>query len=80
LYCPPQERIWNIAGFGKIITKRGFAFFVTLRELRDLAVTLAALAEAEGTMIGTEKMDDAVIRATASSISERTKEIAGLLR
>lgn len=40
----------------------------------------AALAEAEGMMIGAEKMDDTAIRATASSISERTKEIEGLLR
>jgi hypothetical protein len=39
----------------------------------------AALAEAEGMMIGAEKMDDTAIRATASSISERTKEIEGLL-
>jgi len=40
----------------------------------------AALAEAEGMMIGTVKMDDTAIRATASSISERTQEIEGLLR
>lgn len=40
----------------------------------------AALAEAEGMMIGAEKMDDTAIRATASSISERTREIEGLLR
>jgi hypothetical protein len=39
----------------------------------------AALAEAEGMMIGTEKMDDTAILATASSISERTKEISDLL-
>ena len=35
----------------------------------------AALAEAEGMLIGAEKMDDTAILATASSISERTKEI-----
>ena len=40
---------------------------------------LAALAEAEGMMIGTEKMDDSVILETASSIGERTIEISGLL-
>jgi len=40
----------------------------------------AALAEAEGMMIGAEKMDDAVIYATASSIAQRTKEISDLLR
>ena len=40
----------------------------------------AALAEAEGMLIGAEKMDDTAILATASSISERTKEIEGLLR
>jgi hypothetical protein len=35
----------------------------------------AALAEVEAQMIGVERMDDAVILATASSISDRTKEI-----
>ena len=40
----------------------------------------AALAEAEGTMIGAEKMDDTAIRAIVSSISERTREIEDLLR
>jgi len=40
----------------------------------------AALAEAEGMMIGVEKMDDAVAGMAASSISERTREIEGLLR
>lgn len=39
----------------------------------------AALAEAEGTLIGAEKMDDAAILETASSISERTREIQSLL-
>ena len=39
----------------------------------------AALAEVEGLMIGGEKMDDAAILATASSISDRTKEIRELL-
>jgi hypothetical protein len=38
-----------------------------------------ALAEAEGLMIGAEKMDDAAIIATASSISNRTKEIRELI-
>jgi hypothetical protein len=38
----------------------------------------AALAEAEGMMIGTENTDDTAIRATASSISERTREIESL--
>jgi len=40
----------------------------------------AALAEAEGFMIGAEKMDETAILATASSIAERTKEIAGVLK
>lgn len=40
----------------------------------------AALAEAEGMMIEAEKMDETAIRATESSISERTREIEGLLR
>ena len=39
----------------------------------------AALAEAEGLMIGIQKMDDTAIRATVSSISERTTEIRNLL-
>ena len=39
----------------------------------------AALAEAEGMMIGAEKMDDTPILGTASSIMERTKEIKQLL-
>ena len=40
----------------------------------------AALAEAEGMMIGAKDMDDTAIRATASSIHERTQEIASLLK
>jgi len=40
----------------------------------------AALAEAEGMMIGTEKMDNTAIRATASSIQERAEEIRNLLK
>jgi hypothetical protein len=47
---------------------------------RLLRRIFAALAEAEGMMIGEEKMDDTVIHATASSISERTREISGLLK
>jgi DinB family protein len=39
----------------------------------------AALAEAEGMMIGAEKMDNTAILAAALSISERTKEIRKLL-
>jgi hypothetical protein len=39
----------------------------------------AALAEAEGLMIGMNKMDETAILATASSIMERTKEIRALL-
>ena len=40
----------------------------------------AALAEAEGMMISTDKMDDAAILATASSISQRAEEVEGLLK
>jgi len=40
----------------------------------------AALAEAEGFRIGAEKMDETTILATASSIAERTKEIADVLK
>jgi DinB superfamily len=39
----------------------------------------AALAEVEGIMIGADKMDDTAILATASSISQRAKEIQDLL-
>lgn len=39
----------------------------------------AALAEAEGMMIGAQKMDNTAIRATASSILKRTEEIRNLL-
>jgi len=45
---------------------------------RLLRKIYAALAEAEGLMIGVEKMDDTAIFATASSIFERTKEIESL--
>jgi hypothetical protein len=40
----------------------------------------AALAEAEGMMIGMQKMDETAVLAVISSISERTREIEGLLR
>jgi len=40
----------------------------------------AALAEAEGQMLGAEKIDDTVILATASSIQERAKEIEKILK
>jgi len=40
----------------------------------------AALAEAEGLLIGAQKKDDTAIRATASSIQERTEEITNLLK
>lgn len=39
-----------------------------------------ALAEAEGQMLGAEKIDDTAILATASSIQERTKEIEKILK
>ena len=47
---------------------------------RLLRQVFAALAEAEGLMIGAEKADDAAIHATASSIEERTNEIRSLLQ
>lgn len=40
----------------------------------------AALAEAEGMMIGVGKVDDTVIHLTASSISDRVTEIRAMLR
>jgi hypothetical protein len=47
---------------------------------RLLRKIYAALAEAEGMMIGVEKMDEAAILVTTSSISERTREIESLLK
>lgn len=47
---------------------------------RLLRKVFAALAEAEGMMIGAGKADYAAIHATASSIEERTNEIRGLLQ
>lgn len=46
---------------------------------RLLRKIYAAFAEVEGLMIGAEKMNDAVILKTASSITERTKEIEKIL-
>jgi len=46
---------------------------------RLLRKIFAALAEVEGTLIGAEKIDDAAILATASSIAGRANEIRGLL-
>ena len=40
----------------------------------------AALAEAEGMLIGAEKMDDTAILVTVSSIAERTREIETILK
>jgi len=47
---------------------------------RLLRKIYTALAEANGQMIGAEKMDDTAINATASSISERTNQITEILR
>jgi uncharacterized damage-inducible protein DinB len=47
---------------------------------RLLRKLYAALAEVEGLMIGAEKMDDTAIIETASSITERAKEIDSLIR
>jgi len=46
---------------------------------RLLRKIYAALAEAEGLLIGAEKMDETALLATASSIMERTKEIENIL-
>jgi len=59
----------------KTLVAIGIAPTESKRLLRKI---FAALAEAEGTMIGTEKIDDAAVLFIASSISERTKEIQGL--
>jgi hypothetical protein len=47
---------------------------------RLLRKIFAALAEVEGWMIGVETIGQTAILATASSISERTREIRSLLR
>ena len=61
----------------KTLAAIGFAPSESKQLLRKI---YAALAEAEGMMIGAEKTDDAAILATASSISKRTKEIEILLK
>lgn len=47
---------------------------------RLLRKIYAALAEAEGWMIGADNLDEAAILETAASIDERTREIENLLR
>jgi len=47
---------------------------------RLLRKVYAALAEAEGVMIGVQDLDEAAIHATASSINERTEEIKDLIK
>ncbi len=61
----------------KTLAAIGLAPSESKRLLRKI---YAALAEAEGMMIGAEEMNDTAILATASSISERTKEIEDLLK
>jgi hypothetical protein len=61
----------------KTLVALGHAPSESKRLLRKI---YAALAEAEGMMIGAEKMDETAILTTASSISERTKELSSLLR
>lgn len=61
----------------KTLTAIGQAPTESKRLLRKV---YAALAEAEGWLIGAENMDDAAILATASSIAERTKEIRELFQ
>jgi hypothetical protein len=60
----------------KTLVAIGRAHTESKRLLRKI---YAALAEAEGMMIGAEKIENAMILETASSIAERTKEISGLL-
>jgi len=60
----------------KILVANGLPPSESKRLLRRI---YAALAEVEGSMIGAEKMDEAAILATASSISNRTNEIRDLL-
>jgi hypothetical protein len=47
---------------------------------RLLRKIYAALAEVEGLMLVAEKIDDAIVNTTTSSISKRTREIAALLK
>jgi len=60
----------------KTLVAIGLAPSESKRLLRKI---YAALAEAEGMMIGAKTMDETAILATASSIVERTKEIESLL-
>ena len=48
--------------------------------MRLIRLLYAALAEAEGMMIGVEKTESALILATADSITERTNAISSLLK
>jgi len=69
--------VQHIVQIDKTLVANGQAPNESKRLIRQL---YAALAEAEGMLIGTEKMDEGVIHETTSSISERTKEIEGILR
>ncbi len=63
------------------IDKTLVAIGQTPRESKRLIRKIyAALAEAEGLMIGAEKMDDTDIHETAASILERTNEVRELIR
>ena len=51
-----------------------------IESMRLIRKLYAALAEAEGMLIGAEKVESAMIPATADSITERTSVISGLLK
>ena len=68
--------VQHIVQIDKTLVATGQAPNESKRLTRQL---YAALAEAEGMLIGTEKIDETVIHETVSSISERTKETRGIL-
>lgn len=67
----------HIVQIDKTVVAIGQAPGESKRLLRKI---YAALAEAEGQMIGTEAMEDAIILTTAFSIAERTGEIERILK
>ena len=68
--------VQHIVQVDKTLTAIGLAPNESKRLIRKV---YAALAEAEGMMIGVKMMDDTAIVSTASSIEERSKEISRLL-
>jgi hypothetical protein len=83
-HCRPQHRLHRYEAHFVQHTVQIDQTLVTIGQppsesKRLLREIYAALADAEGLMMGAEKIDNAAILATASSIANRTKEIGSLL-